>query len=188
MFSLNIAFLQLYFYFSYNSSNTPSNQTIQGSETDKIFDQTILEEFDTHNNDPLPCGRRIVDMKYFFSALKKFNHHKLFGCSFENINIINECRVGLISKFLLKCDVCQKSCTVATDDYENEEQMDINKSIVMGIINSGGSYTQLQTILTSINMPNMSSVLFYKTQDLLIPHIHDTAWKLMEEAGREEAK
>jgi hypothetical protein len=64
--------------------------------------RTMKFFFIEQDNNPkesfVPGGRRVVDIGHLLSALKNINH-KIYGCAFSNIDIINEKHLGLKSIF-----------------------------------------------------------------------------------------
>lgn len=131
-------------------------------------------------------GRRIVNINFFFQQLINFKHLELFSCTSEHLRIVGEQRLGLKSKIIVSCSMCYSKKIIETDNDQNS--MDINKSSVLGCISTGGGYSSLRELLSTCDIPSMGPHLFNKTEDTLSSHIHDEAWKLMEYAGKEEAR
>ncbi|KAK9721311.1 hypothetical protein QE152_g21589 [Popillia japonica] len=82
------------------------------------------------------------------------------------------------------CNVIQSICT----QHPNPDDIDINKAISLGIISSGTGYSRCNELFACINAPFMSGKTFLIQQEQLGDVIHETALKVMEEAGREEAE
>ncbi|KAL4090798.1 hypothetical protein QTP88_025572 [Uroleucon formosanum] len=66
--------------------------------------------------------------------------------------------------------------------------MPVNSAMVAAIVNTGQGYTQLDTFLAFLNMPNMSNPLYQKIHNDLIKHTKNTAIETIEMAGKEEAR
>jgi hypothetical protein len=58
----------------------------------------FIEQDNNPKESFVPGGRRVVDIGHLLSALKNINH-KIYGCAFSNIDIINEKHLGLKSIF-----------------------------------------------------------------------------------------
>lgn len=54
-------------------------------------------------------GRRIVNISTFFQDIISFKHFPFFSCSNEHLRITGEQRIGLNSKFIIKCEMCNAS-------------------------------------------------------------------------------
>ncbi|KAF5304957.1 hypothetical protein FQA39_LY09431 [Lamprigera yunnana] len=62
---------------------------------------------------PVICGRRIIDLEYFLIALKSLKHEG-FGCSFFNLSVLSEKSKGLHSIISFRCSVCNTIETIRT--------------------------------------------------------------------------
>ncbi|KAF2879408.1 hypothetical protein ILUMI_26763 [Ignelater luminosus] len=119
---------------------------------------------DTINEEPLfaPTGRRLFDIGFLFQQILNGERHRPFDCSIIDMSVISESRHGLQSTFLLKC----KNCGI-TKRISNEN---------------------IEEIAASIDMPMMSDTTYQKFHESVSVTIRETAWKIMEEAGRMEAE
>lgn len=128
-------------------------------------------------------GRRIVDIQHLFASLKSLKHNG-FGCSFFDIYIVGEKRVGLNSIFFTKCQVCNVKNKFTTEPHDS---VDINKAAVCGILAIGAGYSQFSELFSSLNIPSMSSHTYYNKEQSVNDNIKETAWEEMKKAGKEEA-
>lgn len=143
---------------------------------------------DSRNNDEYIIeGRRIIDFTYFFNNLKSIlEHGKRFGCSFSNLKLITELRVGLVSKLTFQCNMCNEFFKINTSDHENADLMDINISAVTGIVSIGCGYTGLNEFLTYVDIPNMDQITFKKHHDRVCDAFETTASQEMDKAAKRE--
>lgn len=127
---------------------------------------TICRSFTTSSStNVIVKGRRLVEVNYFFNQIKKFEHHDLFSCSIEHLQITKERRVGLQSSFIIKCEMCNKEESIHAN--EDKRKMNVNTSAVNAIISTGGSFAQLAEIISILNIPCMSPHLYQKEQKYL---------------------
>lgn len=133
-------------------------------------------------------GRRIVDINYLFNQISEIGYHEPFHCSIADMEIDGEQRIGINSKIFLKCKMCNITKTILTDRPEVEKEiLDVNKSVVLATLSTGNGYSQMSEIMATLNIPCMAQNTFSRCMEEISTAIHDTAWKVMEEAGVEEA-
>lgn len=60
-------------------------------------------------------GRRIVNIVDFFEQVKDLDKHSPFGCTFSNMKVISEKRLGLKSGFVFQCQMCNFKTTVCSE-------------------------------------------------------------------------
>ncbi|KAF5289744.1 hypothetical protein FQA39_LY03661 [Lamprigera yunnana] len=73
-------------------------------------------------------GRRKVDIQYLFKCLQSLKHES-FNCTFSDVEITNEKRIGFCGIFTSKCKMCNKVDTLSTEDLA-KEQLDITTAAV----------------------------------------------------------
>jgi hypothetical protein len=115
-----------------------------------------------------------------------FPHCGLFSCSSKHVKLVKEVRKGFISKFVLQCTVCKVEHMVESD--KNDGKLNANGAAVMGTINVGCGFSQLNELAACLNMPGMSYNLYQKIENNLNEIFEEECWQSMIEAGREEAK
>jgi len=133
---------------------------INKSEILSTKDQTQYEEYPNLCTSDSPakndteeievCGRRIVNIFNLFEEIKNIDNHEPFDCSFKNMIVIGKKRIVFKSIFTFKCSMCQIKKTVGT---ENNVFMPINTSAVIGVLNIGCGYSQLQECLSAMEVP-----------------------------------
>ncbi|KAK4872906.1 hypothetical protein RN001_014935 [Aquatica leii] len=75
-----------------------------------------------------PTGRRIVDIQFLFQSLQSFKHNG-FNCTFCDVEIIKEQRLGFRSIFTTKCKMCNQIDTLSTED-PTKSQLDVTTAAV----------------------------------------------------------
>lgn len=86
----------------------------------------ILLNFRVSNN--LYEGITIVDITYIFSQIQRINskmHTSGLGCSFINVELINEIRRGFETTWIFKCKRCNL-LTPIESEIKNLEYVPIN--------------------------------------------------------------
>lgn len=133
-------------------------------------------------------GRRIVDMKHiFFQIQNEQCHTPGLGCSFMNVELINEITIGFETKWIFKCKMCNLLTTLESENKELN-YIPINKAVVNGTYAIGIGHTQLAEFSATIDVPCMSSKTYMKYNDEMSMCIETTAWSLIKLAGIEERK
>ncbi|XP_038218891.1 uncharacterized protein LOC119837392 [Zerene cesonia] len=133
-------------------------------------------------------GRRIVEVKYFFEQLQEISSHpSLFQCNLSHISIVGEKRIGLISHFRLKCELCGQHFKV-TSDYNKKQtnQIDINTAACSGIVATGVGYSQFEEMCSAMDVPIFTEKYFAKIQDQVFEEWEATAVEAMEVAAKRE--
>lgn len=100
-----------------------------------------------------------------------------------NMNIVHEVRYGLKSIVQLKCNMCNLECSLNT---EEETSMDINTASVAGAMAIGIGYSQLEELLSAMEVPAMSQNTYAKYHDLVSDAWEKTALQEMEAAVKAE--
>lgn len=133
------------------------------------------------------CGRRVVNIVDFLDQIKDLDQHSPFGCTFANMEVISEKRLGLKSIFIFQCNMCGLSKSVLSEkSYDN--LMDVNTAGVCGTVTTGGGHAQMEEFLSVLEIPPMSHVTFRKYEKKVSEGWEATAAAEMEEAAMEEAR
>lgn len=140
-------------------------------------------------------GRRIVDMNHIFTQIQQISsktHTPGLGCSFLNVELINEINKGFETTWILKCKMCNLITTIESEkkDLESNESnyLPLNTAIASGTVAIGIGYTQLAEFTASLDIPCMSPNTYNNYIDTLSVNIKATAWDTMKLAGIEEKK
>ncbi|XP_039297221.1 mucin-5AC-like isoform X2 [Nilaparvata lugens] len=110
-------------------------------------------------------GRRLVNLCSVLNQIKEINdHNRVMGCTFSNMILLKEIRHGLISKLILKCNMCNLECSLNTDT-SNDTLMDVNRASVAGAMAIGIGHSQLEEFFSAIEVPSMSYTTYSKHHD-----------------------
>ncbi|CAH1114816.1 unnamed protein product [Psylliodes chrysocephalus] len=109
-------------------------------------------------------GCRIVDIDYFMkrSMSLQLKHSK--RCTSGYLQLIKEERVGLQSRFILKCNFCEKDLDIYNEEPSNEKSSTLNKAVVWGTLATGSTYSHTDKLFSVLNIPFISKYSFYKIQ------------------------
>ncbi|KAJ8914124.1 hypothetical protein NQ315_016200, partial [Exocentrus adspersus] len=73
---------------------------------------------------------------------------------------------GLVSCIVLKCNMCEKTYFVDTEDPKRNESV-INVGAVWGTIATGSCYEHLIELLSCMNIPSLMKNMFYDLEEKL---------------------
>ncbi|KAF5282565.1 hypothetical protein FQA39_LY04972 [Lamprigera yunnana] len=116
--------------FAINFGSNSAGDNVSETVTSNIKNDNI--------NSAQNTGRGFIDIAHLFSSLKLI-YHEGFDYSFFDVNIIREKRFELRSVFTYKCEVCGKTGSFNSKDNNT---IRINKSVVTGVIATGGGKKQ----------------------------------------------
>ncbi|KAL5246074.1 hypothetical protein ACI65C_013482 [Semiaphis heraclei] len=122
-------------------------------------------------------GRRVIDIGYVFGKIANIRH-KPFDCTFSDLVLTGERKIGWYSEFHFTCGVCKIKETVESED-PHKSSMQVNLAAVTGSINAGQGYSQLYILTAVLNMPNMSNCLYQKLHEKVYDFTNATAWESM---------
>lgn len=155
-------------------------------ENDGDNDDGDNEEYD---EDMEILGRRIVEMNLFFDELRRVSRHNKGNCSFSEMRVVREIRVGFHSKFVVKCGDCRRRFKIhANQNERTAETLDINSATVIGASLIGIGYSQLEQFSSVIDVPAMCADKFKDLNDKMGKFWEETAIESMREAAEEEAR
>ncbi|XP_063386966.1 uncharacterized protein LOC134672945 isoform X2 [Cydia fagiglandana] len=159
------------------SSNILNPRIAQVDDTYRV--PSLLEEEDTHElqisfdlEEELPdktVGRRIVAISNFFTKLQSICNHGPLGCGIQEMQLVGEVKHGLTSKFLFRCQLCKKKFSIPSDDC-GENYLGVNQCAVAGTIAIGCGHSQLQEMLSSLNLPLISDKTYAECHDNCSAH------------------
>ncbi|XP_022913996.2 uncharacterized protein [Onthophagus taurus] len=130
-------------------------------------------------------GNRIVNIQFFSECLLKIQYEHLKKCTFGKLTVDNEKRDGLSTDVILTCEACNKKFVCSTF---KKEPLSLNVSLVWGTIVNGGTYTQTDHLLSTLEVPMLTKYTFCKIQRKLSASWEEQLWLSMEAAGREECR
>ncbi|KAJ8897214.1 hypothetical protein PR048_002560 [Dryococelus australis] len=104
--------------------------------------------------------------------LRISQHNKVFYCSFEGMQLTEEHRKG-ISSCDFQCNMCGTIKTISSEDPR--ENFNSNMAWVNSMLLTGQSFTQLQEITSTLEIPCIAKETSNKCQKELSSVIHDVA-------------
>ncbi|CAH1103019.1 unnamed protein product [Psylliodes chrysocephalus] len=131
-------------------------------------------------------GNRIVNIKHFFKEIVSFNHCGMFSCTPRELEIVHEIRKGFMSQIVIKCKMCRVKKTVTTSP--DDGKLNTNQASVLGTISIGCGYSQMSEFFSTLDIPPLGYKLYKTEEKNLQQVIEQENWKVMMEAGAEEAK
>ncbi|GFY73594.1 yqaJ domain-containing protein [Trichonephila inaurata madagascariensis] len=155
------------------STNTNSKTCLPSTSNSRLIEPHLLS------------GRRIVNISYFMSQIQVMNNHSPFECSFSNMKIMSEVRKGLNSGIRMKCEMCHFQEMVWTEDPDNEK-MPVNTAAVSGVMKIGGGFANLEELLSTLDIPPLSSKTDQKEHNTIATAWEKVAEKEMYRAAMEE--
>lgn len=132
-------------------------------------------------------GRRLVAIDYFLEQLQSSSNIHISGCSFVDMIVIKENKLGLKSIITFKCKMCNATLDVSTD-YDEDTVMKVNEAAAFGTISSGIGYSIANDFMSILNVPFMAFNTFNKYTNLMSEGIHKSFWQQIETNGKEEAR
>lgn len=164
-------------------AESPNSDVLNSDPSENIASHVLL----TGNNYETLFGRRIVDIKWLFTEIKKINDHGIkFGCTFSNMEFQSEISRGLRSGFVLKCNMCNFRY-VLWSEPEVTERLDINSAAVASVMATGGGYASLQQFTAGIDIRCMSENTYSIHHAIVSEGWEETAMEEMRVAAEEEA-
>ncbi|CAG4930598.1 unnamed protein product [Parnassius apollo] len=146
-------------------------------QQDNILPELIIEKDQPETGKRNISGRRIVDIKYFFSKLQEISNHSPYNCGVQSLKIVGEKRVGLSSKFTLECLMCKGKFLLSNIP-----------AVVAGAVSVGIGYSQLDELLSAIDLPMMTEPLYQKQHEFVSNAWEKALGQSMQEAAEEEKR
>ncbi|CAG9766125.1 unnamed protein product [Ceutorhynchus assimilis] len=109
----------------------------------------------------------------------------MFSCTLENLVFANEVQEGLLSKFLLKCNMCNYSAEILSADPK-DHKMNLNKCLVNVVTSIGCEFAHVQDILNNLQLPVLSQRKYADIQSKLFDEIEESAIQEIHKAADEE--
>nr|XP_023013305.1 uncharacterized protein LOC111503269 [Leptinotarsa decemlineata] len=97
----------------------------------------------------------------------------------------HEYKMGLKTKVSMQNVQYQKNIHLIE---ETDGGMDINSVLTLATVSTGNGYSTVNEMLSVLNVPFMSNSTYQQHHENVADIIEETAWKVMEEAGQEEAR
>lgn len=153
-------FTYLFFRNKNKKPHEARDENFIGSPMDFSITSTPLSTLASTTEEPATSalsGRRIVDIGYFIQQLQQMSAHSPFGCSFSDMKLISERKMGLNSALKFKCMMCNTEKIVWTNTTsKSTSSLGINTAAVTGTLGIGAGFANLEEFLNSLNIPCMS--------------------------------
>jgi len=133
-------------------------------------------------------GRRVVEVFAFIKEIQNsFSDHGPFGCSFKDMDVMSEIRLGLQSTINLKCKMCNLVKSIKTNNYfENLGTININEAAVVGTLSAGAGYSHISQIFSGMDIPIMNCKTYKLYESKVSTNFEKIAAKIMYNAAMEE--
>lgn len=139
-------------------------------------------------NSIIPEGRRLVDIAYLFQQISEISKHAPFDCTFSDMYLVKENRMGLKSHFIFKCRMCGVEKRINAIKDSNDITNNVNSAATLATISTGIGYSTANELFAVLNLPFMTPTTYEQHCENLAITIEKTAWSLMEQAGKEECR
>ncbi|XP_047516704.1 uncharacterized protein LOC125057211 [Pieris napi] len=147
----------------------------------------IIEQESPEHQLQKVIGRRIIDVNYFVQQLALISgHDSLYHCNMSNIVLVGEIRSGLFSRYRLRCNMCNKTFLVNSEDQNAVDKVEVNSAAIAGIVATGIGYSQFQELNNALDIPVFTDAYYAKLQDKLFEQWENTAIEVMEAAAKRE--
>lgn len=142
------------------STNDNSNGNIHfcSEESESDLPDLIIEKDENYVPwEECIQGNRCVNIAHFIKQISLIEIHRN-KCTMGKFIVKSEKRCGLFSTWTFACDTCNETKTVTShDDIQDEE---INDAVVWGALSIGIGYSQVEELLSVMNIPSMSCTKF----------------------------
>ncbi|KAF2886098.1 hypothetical protein ILUMI_20075 [Ignelater luminosus] len=171
-----------------NADTENGSRELPEEATESSIGSACSSKINNTNNSEGLVGNRIVDILYVLECLKRINlHGERFGCSINNLVFTLERRYGLRSELFFKCNMCNETFKLSTVD-PNGTSMNLNTAAVAGCMSTGNGYSNMEELLSVMNIPPMSSSTYKEHHRIASAGWEAVALEKMTEAAQEEAK
>lgn len=130
-------------------------------------------------------GRRIVNIKHLLQEIRNIDCHKPFDCGFNNMILIGKKKFGFKSVSNIKCSMCDIKKSMST---ESEDFMVINTLAVVGVMNIGRGFSNLQEIMSAMELTTINQKTYKKKHDWICNGYEKAAIKSMNKAAKAKAE
>lgn len=170
-----------------SNNNDPAGSCSSSGERDEHIE--VGSNYNAEEDENELEGRRIVDLFAVIEQLRRISLHNNGNCSFHELRIRKEIRIGFHSKIVFNCNECKSSFRVYTnDDEKTTNTVDINSCAVLGANMIGIGYSQLEQFASVIDVPAMCNDKFKNLNDKIGEFWEETAEQCMRDAAEEEAR
>lgn len=156
----------------------------------EITDDVLFFEALTESQDNIYApvhGRRVVDIMHFIQQLQTISgHSSLFNCNFSQMSLIGEKRIGLISIFKFRCNICKDDFIVTSEGLSNTHNVNANVGAVTGITSAGIGFSQFEEITACMDVPIFTKTTYAQVQNIVYQKWESTSVESMAAAAMRE--
>ncbi|KAF2882522.1 hypothetical protein ILUMI_23658 [Ignelater luminosus] len=127
-------------------------------------------------------GYRVVEINYLLQQAMRAQVDHSRSCTGGYLQFLKELRTGFPSKFIYKCNTCDKELSIKSEDSPSE----VNKAVVWGTLATGSTYAHLVEFFSVLGVPTMSGNMFFEYQRQLGSVSKTSIFNNMQAAGEEE--
>ncbi|KAF2878818.1 hypothetical protein ILUMI_27353 [Ignelater luminosus] len=155
-----------------NADAENGSRELPEEATESSIGSACSSKINNTNDSEGLVGNRIVDILYVLECLKRINlHGERFGCSINNLVFTLERRYGLRSELFFKCNMCNETFKLSTVD-PNGTSINLNTAAVAGCMNTGNGYSNMEELLSVMNIPPIDSkAISVEAEMYIISHL-----------------
>ncbi|KAF2883607.1 hypothetical protein ILUMI_22574 [Ignelater luminosus] len=127
-------------------------------------------------------GYRVVEINYLLQQEMRAQVDHSRSCTGGYLQFLKELRTGFSSKFIYKCNACDKELSIKSEDSPSG----VNKAVVWGTLATGSTYAHLVEFFSVLGVPTMSGNMFFEYQKQLGSVSKTSIFNNMQAAGEEE--
>ncbi|XP_070515854.1 uncharacterized protein [Cardiocondyla obscurior] len=173
-----------------NIENLENVENLDNSETEDIENIALHtdENIDVDRLNSIEInGRCIVDFGYVFAELQRLSCHWINECRLIDLCITKIKRHGLKTQYFVECRMCHFKDSFWSEPT-NDKILDVNKGAVCGTILTGTGHTQLEELLTAVDVPCMSKTSYLDYHEQISEAFAIAVEEEMRVAGKEEKR
>ncbi|KAF2888978.1 hypothetical protein ILUMI_17195 [Ignelater luminosus] len=131
-------------------------------------------------------GFRVVDIEWFLKTTLtvQTRHNRI--CTGGRLLFTKEIKRGLKITFILKCNTREKEISLFSED-PNKKPV-VNKAVVWATLATGSTYTHSAELFSVLDVPFLSSNIFYDIQRELGGVWKDSLWNMMRQEKKVQQK
>ena len=108
--------------------------------------------------------KRVVDIYSVIEQSRKLECHTRVCPKSGRFTFLKERRVGLHSKFVYRCNKCNRKRIIHS---AKESPKEVNSSLVAAVYSIGKGYDHLEELLTGIDVPSLAYATFQRLENFI---------------------
>ncbi|CAH2100195.1 unnamed protein product [Euphydryas editha] len=102
------------------------------------------------------------------------------------MSLIGEKRIGLVSKFKFRCNMCKDDFIVTSEDLSSTHNVNANVGAVTGITSAGIGFSQFEEITACMDVPIFTKTTYAQVQNMVYEKWESTSVESMAAAAMRE--